>query len=235
MTNKMKNHIEEFEKNILYYETARKQLETYITTIDREFEVIEEYNPINHIKTRIKTFESIVGKLKRKKKSISKENIEKLTDIVGARIIVDFVENIYEIVSKIKNNNNIKIIEEKDYIKNPKVSGYRGYHLIISMPISISGNTKDIYCEIQVRTTAMDFWATNEHKLNYKSKNQSLNYSEKWQDAAKKVWELDLSMNELYLENKQQESKSKDDISLSVLKSIDKLNSLKKIGESYGR
>lgn len=103
------------------------------------------------------------------------------------------------------------------------------------MPISISGNTKDVYCEIQVRTTAMDFWATNEHKLNYKSKNQSLDYSEKWQDAAKKVWELDLSMNELYLENKQQESKSKDDISLSVLKSIDKINSLKKIGESYGR
>ncbi len=235
MTNKMKNQIKEFEKNVLYYEAARKQLDTYITTIYREFEVIENYNPINHIKTRIKTFESIVGKLKRKNKSISKENIEQLTDIVGARIIVDFVDNIYEIISKIKDNKNIKIIEEKDYIKSPKVSGYRGYHLIISMPISISGNTKDIYCEIQVRTTAMDFWATNEHKLNYKSKNQSLDYSEKWQDAAKKVWELDLSMNELYLENKEQESKSKDDISFSVLKSIDKINSLKKIGESYGR
>ena len=235
MTNKMKNHIEKFEKNMLYYETARKQLETYINTIYREFEVIENYNPINHIKTRIKTFESIVGKLKRKNQSISKENIEKLTDIVGARIIVDFVENIYEIVSKIKNNNNIKIIKEKDYIKNPKLSGYRGYHLIISMPISISGNTKDVYCEIQVRTTAMDFWATNEHKLNYKTKNQSLDYSEKWQDTAKKVWELDTSMNELYLEKKQQEVKYKNDSSFSIIKSIDKINSLKKIGESYGK
>ena len=89
--------------------------------------------------------------------------------------------------------------------------------------------------KFKVRTTAMDFWTTNEHKLNYKSKNQSLDYSEKWQDAAKKVWELDLSMNDLYLENKKQESKCKDDISLSVLKSIDKINSLKKLGESYGR
>lgn len=126
MTNKMKNQVKEFEKNVLYYEAARKQLDTYITTIYREFEVIENYNPINHIKTRIKTFESIVGKLKRKNKSISKEHIEELTDIVGARIIVDFVDNIYEIISKIKDNKNIKIIEEKDYIKNPKVSGYRG-------------------------------------------------------------------------------------------------------------
>lgn len=76
MTNKMKNQVKEFEKNVLYYEAARKQLDTYITTIYREFEVIENYNPINHIKTRIKTFESIVDKLKRKNKSISKENMK---------------------------------------------------------------------------------------------------------------------------------------------------------------
>ena len=226
----MKHQIEEFEKNVLYYEAALKQLQTYITTINNEFEVIEDYNPINHIKTRIKIFESIIGKLKRKKLAISMKNIEKLTDIVGARIIVDFIENIYEIVGKIRQNKNIKIIEERDYIKKPKASGYKAYHLIISIPISIDGITKDIFCEIQIRTTAMDFWATTEHKLNYKSKNHTPEYKKKRIDTAKKVWDLDTSMNELYLEEKNNKIKYKNenlDMHLSVIKSIDKLGKLK--------
>lgn len=231
----MNRQIEEIQKNILFYETAKKQLETYINTINNEFEVLEDYNPINHIKTRIKTAESIIDKLKRKKLPISKDSVEKLNDIVGARIIVDFIENIYELREKIKQNKNIIVINEKDYIKNPKESGYRGYHIIVSIPISIGGIIKNINCEIQIRTTAMDFWATNEHKLNYKSRNHTKKYKSKWKEAAVKVWDLDTAMNELYLEEKKN-NKKKDNLELSVLKlqSLDKLGKLKKLGENYG-
>ena len=124
---------------------------------------------------------------------------------------------------------------EKDYIKNPKESGYRGYHIIVSIPISIGGIIKNINCEIQIRTTAMDFWATNEHKLNYKSRNHIKKYESKWKEAAVKVWNLDTAMNELYLEEKKN-NKKKDNLELSVLKlqSLDKLGKLKKLGENYG-
>jgi len=230
----MKHQIEDIQKNVLFYETAKKQLETYIETIYNEFDVLEGNNPINHIKTRVKTIESIIGKLERKKLAISRDNLEKLTDIVGARIIVDFVENVYEVVKKFRQNENIKIIEEEDYIKNPKESGYRGYHIIVSIPISISGITKHINCEIQVRTTAMDFWATNEHKLNYKSKKHTKEYQDKWKDTAKKVWNLDSAMNEIYLEEKKNSSDEIIDFKIEGLKSLDKLSKLKKLGENYG-
>lgn len=229
----MKYQIAEIEKSILYYKLAKSQLETYINGINNEFEVLYDNNPINHIKTRIKTVESIIGKLKRKKLKINKENVENLNDIVGARIVVNFIENIYEIVKKINQNTNINIVEEKNYIDNPKDSGYRGYHVIISIPISIEGIKKDIKCEIQIRTIAMDFWASNEHKLNYKSTNNSSEYKRKWIDAADKVWDLDTFMNELYLEEKENKinyESGKQNIELSILKSIDKLG---KIRESY--
>lgn len=233
----MKHFMDEIAKNILYYEAAKKQLEIYIDNISNEYKILNDYNPINHIKTRIKTTESIVGKLKRKKMSINMENAMKLNDIVGARIIVDFIENIYEVLGKIKENKNLIIVEEKDYIKNPKQSGYRGYHIIVSLPVSFSGITKNINCEIQIRTTAMDFWATNEHKLNYKSKSHTKKYQNKWIDASQKVWDLDLFMNELYIEEKKLNNNLKDDKflkSINILNSLDKIKELKSLGENYG-
>ena len=229
----MKQLINEINKNILYYETAKKQLETYIEAINSEFNLLNDYNPINHIKTRIKTTQSIIGKLNRKGLGINIENVNKLNDIVGARIIVDFIENIFEIVDKIRSNDNLKIIEEKDYIKNPKPSGYRGYHIVVSLPISVSGIIKNINCEIQIRTNAMDFWSNNEHKLNYKSDNNK--YKNKWLDAAKKVWDLDTFMNELYIESKKNSNeKDFNNIKTNILKSIDKFNKIKDLNENYG-
>ena len=229
----MKQLINEINKNILYYETAKKQLETYIEAINSEFNLLNDYNPINHIKTRIKTTQSIIGKLNRKGLGINIENVNKLNDIVGARIIVDFIENIFEIVDKIRSNDNLKIIEEKDYIKNPKPSVYRGYHIVVSLPISVSGIIKNINCEIQIRTNAMDFWSNNEHKLNYKSDNNK--YKNKWLDAAKKVWDLDTFMNELYIESKKNSNeKDFNNIKTNILKSIDKFNKIKDLNENYG-
>ena len=152
----------------------------------------------------------------------------KLNDIVGARIIVDFIENIYEVLDKLKENENLTIIREKDYIKNPKQSGYSGYHIIVSLPVSISGVTKNINCEVQIRTAAMDFWASNEHKLNYKSDNHTQEYQNKWIDAANKVWDLDKFMNELYKEEKKNNKNMKN---YDYLKSVNILKSLYKFNE----
>jgi putative GTP pyrophosphokinase len=155
-------------------------------------------NPINHITTRIKSTESIIEKLKRKDMPITIENINSLNDIVGARIVCDFLDNVYWVSSKLQENKNIKVIEVKDYIKNPKVSGYRGIHLIIEIPVSIDGTLKSIRAEIQIRTVSMDSWASNEHKLNYKKDKISKSVKDELRKNADLVWEIDLSMNKLY-------------------------------------
>ncbi|MGN1380402.1 MAG: GTP pyrophosphokinase family protein, partial [Bacilli bacterium] len=108
--------------------------------------------------------------------------------------------NVYLVSDKLKNNKNIKIIEVKDYIKNPKNSGYRGIHLIIEIPVSIDGTLKNIRSEIQIRTVCMDSWASNEHKLNYKHVSTSKEVKDELRANAEQVWKVDLSMNKLYQE-----------------------------------
>lgn len=189
-------------KNVVYYESAMKQLKTYIDMINDEFTTMEQENPINHVKTRIKSADSILDKLIRKNMNITK--IEELSDIVGARIVVDFIDNIYVVLDKIKSNKNIKIIEEKDYIKKPKSSGYRGYHIIIEIPIYVEGNGKNIKCEIQIRTLGIDTWASNEHKLNYKKEKVDEESKKVLKETAKEIWDVDLKLNELYRKRKNQ-------------------------------
>lgn len=194
----MANYQKEIKKNFLYYETAKKQIETYLFSINNEYN-LEEHNPISSIKSRIKSYKSIIAKLKKKHIDLTLENLNNLNDIVGARIVVEFIDNIYEIKDKIIKNKNIKILEIKDYVRKPKESGYRGVHIIVSLPISINGIIKNIKCEIQIRTTAMDFWATKEHLLNYKNNNKE--NQKEWLENARIVWDLDVSMNNLYLKN----------------------------------
>ena len=164
----MQAKLKNFKKNLLYYEAAMKQLKTYLEILNTEISFLDIDNPINHVSTRIKSTESIILKLQRKNLPLTIESLNSLNDIVGARIVCDFLDNVYLVSDKLKNNKNIKIIEVKDYIKNPKNSGYRGIHLIIEIPVSIDGTLKNIRSEIQIRTVCMDSWASNEHKLNYK-------------------------------------------------------------------
>lgn len=196
------NLINDIKKDVLYYESAMKQLNTYIDIMQIEFKSLYEINPINHVTTRIKTPESIIGKIKRKKLPVNIESISSLNDIVGARIICNFVNNVYMVVDSIKNNQNIKVITEKDYIKNPKESGYRGYHIIIEIPISIGGILKNIKTEIQIRTLAMDLWAENEHKLNYKKKFIDAETKKELKENADIIWNVDVSMNKLFKKDK---------------------------------
>lgn len=133
-----------------------KQLKTYLEILNTEISFLDIDNPINQVSTRIKSTESIILKLQRKNLPLTIESLNSLNDIVGARIVCDFLDNVYLVSDKLKNNKNIKIIEVKDYIKNPKNSGYRGIHLIIEIPVSIDGTLKNIRSEIQIRTVCMD-------------------------------------------------------------------------------
>ena len=154
---------------ILLYNSALKEIGTKLEILNDEFQHVHQYNPIEHIKSRIKTPESIVKKLKRRGYEVSVSNMVKyVNDIAGVRIICSFTSDIYRIADMLARQNDIRVISIKDYIKNPKDSGYKSFHMIVSVPIFLSHETMETKVEIQIRTVAMDFWASLEHKINYK-------------------------------------------------------------------
>ena len=154
---------------ILVYTAALKEIGTKLEILNDEFKHVHRYNPIEHIKSRIKTSESIVKKLKRHGYESTIENMVRyVNDIAGVRVICSFTSDIYRIADMISNQNDIKILSIKDYIKNPKESGYKSYHMLVSVPIYLSDRKVDAKVEIQIRTVAMDFWASLEHKIRYK-------------------------------------------------------------------
>lgn len=154
---------------MINYMCALKILEAQLEVINDEFQYKNNYNPIEHIKTRVKSVDSIVKKIDRYGYEFSIENIVNyINDIIGARIVCSFKSDIYKIVDIIKNSSILEVIKEKDYISNPKPSGYASYHLIVNVPVCLSTGLTKIKAEIQIRTIAMDFWASLEHKINYK-------------------------------------------------------------------
>ena len=158
-------------KTIMFlYNAALKEVGTKLEILNDEFQHVHQYNPIEHIKTRIKTPESIVKKLKRYGHETSIENMVKyINDIAGVRLICSFTSDIYRLAGMIGNQSDLKVLAVKDYIKNPKESGYKSYHMLVTVPIFLSDRVIDTKVEIQIRTMAMDFWASLEHQLRYKS------------------------------------------------------------------
>lgn len=157
-------------KTVMFlYQSALKEVGTKLEILNDEFQHVHQYNPIEHIKTRVKTAESIVKKLKRYGYETSIENMVKyINDIAGVRLICSFTSDIYRLAEMIGNQSDLKVLSIKDYIKNPKESGYKSYHMLVSVPIFLSDSVVDTKVEIQIRTIAMDFWASLEHKLRYK-------------------------------------------------------------------
>lgn len=157
-------------KTVMFlYTSALKEVGTKLEILNDEFQHVHSYNPIEHIKTRIKTPESIVKKLKRNGHETSIENMVKyVNDIAGVRLICSFTSDIYKLAEMIGNQTDLKVLSIKDYIKNPKESGYKSYHMLVSVPIFLSDSVVDTKVEIQIRTIAMDFWASLEHKIRYK-------------------------------------------------------------------
>ena len=202
-------------KTVMFlYNAALKEVGTKLEILNDEFQHVHSYNPIEHIKARIKTPESIVKKLKRYGQESTIDNMVKyINDIAGIRIICSFTSDIYRIADMIRDQRDIKVIAVKDYITYPKASGYKSYHMIVSIPVYLSDRTVDTKVEVQIRTVAMDFWASLEHKIHYKFEGDAPeNIKNELVECARMVSDLDarmLSLNEeiLAISKKREEEK----------------------------
>jgi len=164
-----RNDIDSWKEVQLVYNSALKEIGTKLEILNDEFQHVHQYNPIEHIKSRLKSPESIVKKLKKHGHESTIQNmVQHVNDIAGVRVICSFTSDIYRIAEMIINQSDIKVHSVKDYILNPKPSGYKSYHLIVTVPIFLSDRIIDAKVEIQIRTVAMDFWASLEHKIYYK-------------------------------------------------------------------
>ena len=227
--------IDSWKEVTLVYSAALRQMETKMQILNDEFQHVHQYNPIEHIKARIKTpegnnltinpnrfNEQITGydkmgnilKLKRYGQESTIDNMVKyINDIAGIRIICSFTSDIYRIADMIRDQRDIKVIAVKDYITYPKASGYKSYHMIVSIPVYLSDRTVDTKVEVQIRTVAMDFWASLEHKIHYKFEGDAPeNIKNELVECARMVSDLDarmLSLNEeiLAISKKREEEK----------------------------
>ncbi|MBR4758859.1 MAG: GTP pyrophosphokinase family protein [Lachnospiraceae bacterium] len=165
----MRDDVDNWAEVQLVYSSALKEIGTKLEILNDEFGHVHQYNPIEHIKSRIKSPESIVKKLKKNGYESTIPNMVKyVNDIAGIRVICSFTSDIYRIAEMLISQNDIKVVSVKDYILNPKASGYKSYHLIVTVPVFLSDRILDVKVEIQIRTVAMDFWASLEHKIHYK-------------------------------------------------------------------
>lgn len=203
MQDAIKNYedIDSWKTIVFLYNSALKEVGTKLEILNDEFHHIHKYNPIEHIKTRIKTPESIVKKLRRGGHEVTIENMVKyINDIAGVRLICSFTSDIYRLAEMIGNQSDLKVLTIKDYIKKPKESGYMSYHMLVSVPIFLSDSVVETKVEIQIRTIAMDFWASLEHKIYYKFEGNAPAYiSQELQECAEMISDLDdrmLSLNE---------------------------------------
>lgn len=180
----------------LIYKAALMQVQTKMEILNDEFQHVHRYNPIEHIKARIKTPESIVKKLKRGGYESTIDNMVKyVNDIAGIRIICSFTSDIYRIAEMIGEQKDIEILSVKDYITYPKASGYKSYHMLVSVPVYLSDKMVDTKVEIQIRTVAMDFWASLEHKMHYKFEGDAPEHiKNELVECAKMVADLDARM-----------------------------------------
>ena len=193
--------IDSWEEVNLIYNAALKQVQTKMEILNDEFQRVHRYNPIEHIKARIKSSESIVKKLKRYGYESTIENmITYVNDIAGIRIICSFTSDIYRIADTVANQKDIKVLSIKDYITYPKASGYKSYHMILSVPVYLSDRIEETKVEMQIRTVAMDFWASLEHKMHYKFEGDAPQHiKDELVECAHMVSDLDarmLSLNE---------------------------------------
>lgn len=154
---------------LMNYQCAVMEVETKFNILNNRLSIQEEHNPIEFIKSRVKSLDSIIRKLEKLQLPITIESVEEsLRDVAGVRVVCSFVDDIYAIAENFLAQEDVTLIQRKDYIQNPKPSGYRSLHLIIKTPVYTENGKKDMFVEVQMRTIAMDFWSSLEHKLRYK-------------------------------------------------------------------
>ncbi len=204
---------EAFQSLMAYYKCAIMEVETKFNVLNTEFGIRYDRNPIETIKSRLKSPESIIEKLRRKKIPFSAETIEKgLNDIAGVRVICAFPEDIYLISDCFLSQDDIKLIEKKDYIENPKENGYRSLHLIVEVPIFLHDHKRFMKVEVQLRTIAMDFWASLEHRIYYKKGKSNEALRNELRECAAVSATLDLRMQSIRarLEEEEREEEVKE-------------------------
>lgn len=186
----------ELTRFLMTYKFGLDEMSTKIDILKQEFQYVHDYNPIEHVVSRVKTPQSILRKARRKGCELSLESIRKnITDIAGIRIICSFISDIYKISEMLQYQKDIRILEYKDYIKNPKPNGYQSLHIVVEVPVFMSDRTENVPVEVQIRTVGMDFWASLEHKINYKcNKKIPEKLKHELRDAAHTVRILDMKM-----------------------------------------
>ena len=163
------SQMDQWNSVMFLYDSALKAIRTKIEILNGEFVHIYGHTPIEHIKSRLKTPDSIVKKLKRDGLEVTIDNmVEKLSDIAGIRIICSFTQDIYQIAEMIARQKDVSVLYVKDYIRQPKPNGYKSYHMVVTIPIYLAAGAVETKVEIQIRTVAMDFWASMEHRVCYK-------------------------------------------------------------------
>ena len=210
---KTNEQIDQWRSVMFLYDSALKKMNTKIEILNNEFINRYDYNPIEHIKSRLKTADSIVNKLKKDGREVSIENMQEyLSDIAGIRIICSFTSDIYQIAQIIAGQRDVTVLHVKYYIKYPKPNGYKSYHMVVTVPVYLSDGAVETKVEIQIRSVAMDFWASLEHKIAYKFEgNAPENLLMELKDCADMVDMLDkkmFSLNEAiiaFAKNQQEE------------------------------
>lgn len=186
----------QFIELMMMYQCAIREVSTKFNVLNDEMTVRYNRNPIEAIKTRVKSPASIAGKLERRGFPVTVESIEQnLNDVAGVRIICSFIDDIYYIVKLFTSQDDIRVIEVKDYIKNPKENGYRSYHMIVEIPVFFSQEKRNMRVEVQIRTMAMDFWASLEHQVRYKKNfSHTEQIGDKLKECADIISDADLKM-----------------------------------------
>ena len=200
MEEKTFEYIREFVKTQQQYNAAIKEVRTKLEILNEEFGVKHDHNPIHSIESRLKSTRSMIKKLKDRQFELSISSAKQnLHDIAGIRVICCYIEDIYAVAEMLTSQNDVTLIQTKDYIKNPKPNGYRSLHLVLTIPIFLSNGPKDIPVEIQIRTVAMDVWASLEHELRYKTSNDIPNQvNDELFNCAETLSDLDSRMQNMF-------------------------------------
>ena len=183
------------------YESAVKQLVVKFEVLNSEFKIQYARNPIHHIESRVKSGRSIEAKLVKKGLPLTLESArEHINDIAGVRVVCHYIDDVYRVAEMLKRQKDVETVKEQDYIKEPNYNGYRSLHLDIRLPVYYSDRTEYVLAEIQIRTVAMDFWASLEHDIRYKVDKSRLpaGINEEMYDCADKIAEIDRQMQDMY-------------------------------------
>lgn len=194
-----RDNLREYAVQMQRYNAGIKEIKTKLEILDTEFSTRYEYNPIHHVESRLKSPRSILEKLQRRNLPVSLNAIRKnIFDVAGVRVICNYIDDVYRVADLLIGQNDIKLVSRRDYIKEPKENGYRSLHLVVEVPIYLAKGPYNVTVEVQIRTIAMDFWASLEHKLRYKN---DLEVSEelrrRLQICAEAIAEVDVEMQEI--------------------------------------